>query len=98
MVSMFIRLCRFQPELFKDDMDFTNLSLAKLAEFATSTGQMAYYEILRFSPMELRLNFSLGGSAEDKQGQKTQFHGELPNLLLQSIGVTLTDINNASIK
>lgn len=79
-------------------MDITHQKLTDLAAVTTSTEQKAYYEYLHFSPMKIHLSFSQGGGEDGAAGKATPIHSEVLNLLLKSVGVTLTEIQDVQFQ
>ncbi|CAG7821830.1 unnamed protein product, partial [Allacma fusca] len=56
----------------------------------TTQGQKHFYDFLHFSPLKIHLSFSMGGT--------TQISNNFLNLLLQSVGVTLTEVQDVVFK
>lgn len=61
-----------------------------LARHIVSQGQKHFYDFLHFSPLKIHVSFSMGGA--------TQLSNNFLNLLLQSLGVTLTEIQDVVFK
>ncbi len=55
-----------------------------------------FFELLHFSPIKMHLTYSLAGLAGS--GAATGIRSELVDLFLQSIGVTLTDVDDVVFK
>ncbi|KAG7265616.1 hypothetical protein CRUP_015738 [Coryphaenoides rupestris] len=88
-----------EVELFQKDVDY------RLAELATASASdnspISLYEYFHISPIKLHLSLSLSTGGED--GMKATRDAELIpvqslNLLLKSIGATLTDVQDVVFK
>ncbi|XP_077563183.1 vacuolar protein sorting 13C isoform X2 [Haemaphysalis longicornis] len=77
-------------ELMEKDRMMTSGGLKEIAEQFSEQGVKDFFDMLHFSPIKLHLSFSL--SADNKGGTG------LFNLLLQSFGVTFTEIQDAVLK
>lgn len=88
----------YGAEEYGKDLEITHQKLNQLAAITSSTEQKAYYEHLHFSPMKIHLSFSQGGGAGDDGGKSTPIHSEVLNLLLKSVGVTLTEIQDVQFQ
>ncbi|NXY44196.1 VP13A protein, partial [Ceuthmochares aereus] len=86
-------------ELFKKDVESLQEELMSVSSMDTS--QISLYEYFHISPIKLHLSFSLstGGEDSNKEERKNEL---IPlqslNLLLKSIGATLTDIQDVVFK
>ncbi|XP_078070643.1 intermembrane lipid transfer protein VPS13A isoform X2 [Mustelus asterias] len=84
-------------ELFKKDLEYIQTEL--LTESATDTSSVSLYEYFHISPIKLHLSFSISSGEESNKQQKTEI---IPlqslNLLLKSIGATLTDVQDVVFK
>ncbi|KAK8769489.1 hypothetical protein V5799_014046 [Amblyomma americanum] len=78
-------------ELIEKDRVLTRGGLKEIAEQFSEQGAKDFFDMLHFSPIKLHLSFSL--SADSKVSG-----GSLFNLLLQSFGVTFTEIQDAVLK
>ncbi|XP_054926779.1 intermembrane lipid transfer protein Vps13 isoform X4 [Dermacentor andersoni] len=78
-------------ELLEKDRSLTRGGLKEIAEQFSEQGVKDFFDMLHFSPIKLHLSFSL--SADSKNSS-----GSLFNLLLQSFGVTFTEIQDAVLK
>ncbi|KAI5632186.1 SHR-binding domain of vacuolar-sorting associated protein 13 domain-containing protein [Phthorimaea operculella] len=76
-------------EAFINDMELANQPLEALAASEAATDQKNFYDNLHLSPLKVHVSFSLGGAT-----QLPSFVGTI----LQSIGVTLTDMNDVVFK
>ncbi|XP_062855375.1 vacuolar protein sorting-associated protein 13A isoform X2 [Trichomycterus rosablanca] len=88
-----------QVELFEKDIEYLKTSLNHVS--ATDTSPISLYEYFHISPIKLHLSFSLSSGGED--GNKTKRDTEMIpvqslNLLLKSIGATLTDVQDVVFK
>uniref|UniRef100_A0A8C3R8D7 Vacuolar protein sorting 13 homolog A n=1 Tax=Cyanoderma ruficeps TaxID=181631 RepID=A0A8C3R8D7_9PASS len=88
-----------QLELFKKDVESLQEELMSVSSMDTS--QISLYEYFHISPIKLHLSFSLstGGEDSNKEERKNEL---IPfqslNLLLKSIGATLTDVQDIVFK
>ncbi|NXA51596.1 VP13A protein, partial [Nothocercus julius] len=86
-------------ELFKKDVESLQEELMSVSSMDTS--QISLYEFFHISPIKLHLSFSLstGGEDSNKEERKNEL---IPlqslNLLLKSIGATLTDVQDVVFK
>ncbi|XP_053604237.1 intermembrane lipid transfer protein Vps13 isoform X1 [Plodia interpunctella] len=76
-------------EAFRTDYDRAKQPLEALAAISVASDQKNFYDNLHLSPLKVHLSFSLGGAS-----QLPTFVGTL----LQSLGVTLTDMNDVVFK
>ncbi|XP_049870372.1 intermembrane lipid transfer protein Vps13 isoform X3 [Pectinophora gossypiella] len=76
-------------EAFQLDLTKANQPLEALAAIEVASDQKNFYDNLHLSPLKVHVSFSLGGAT-----QLPTFVGTL----LQSIGVTLTDMNDVVFK
>ncbi|ETE71307.1 Vacuolar protein sorting-associated protein 13A, partial [Ophiophagus hannah] len=88
-----------EVELFKKDVESAQEELKNAV--STDTSQISLYEYFHISPIKLHLSFSLSTGGEDSNRDET--HKELIpvqslNLLLKSIGATLTDVQDVVLK
>ncbi|KAM3940361.1 intermembrane lipid transfer protein VPS13A [Leptodactylus fuscus] len=86
-------------ELFKKDIESLQAELSTVSSINTS--QLSLYEDFHISPIKLHLSFSLSTGGDD--GNKELRDKELIpvqslNLLLKSIGATLTDVQDVVFK
>ncbi|XP_057221542.1 intermembrane lipid transfer protein VPS13A isoform X2 [Malurus melanocephalus] len=86
-------------QLFKKDVESLQEELMSVSSMDTS--QISLYEYFHISPIKLHLSFSLstGGEDSNKEERKNEL---IPlqslNLLLKSIGATLTDVQDIVFK
>lgn len=78
-------------ELLEKDRMLTKGGLKEIAEQFSEQGVKDFFDMLHFSPIKLHLSFSL--SADSKNSS-----GGFFNLLLQSFGVTFTEIQDVVLK
>ncbi|XP_066500890.1 vacuolar protein sorting-associated protein 13A isoform X2 [Hoplias malabaricus] len=88
-----------EVELFEKDIEYLKTGLNHVS--ATDTSPISLYEYFHISPIKLHLSFSLSSGGED--GNKTKRETEvIPvqslNLLLKSIGATLTGVQDVLFK
>ncbi|XP_040272989.1 LOW QUALITY PROTEIN: vacuolar protein sorting-associated protein 13A [Bufo bufo] len=86
-------------ELFKKDIESIQAELSTVSSISTS--RLSLYEDFHISPIKLHLSFSLSTGGDD--GNKELRDKELIpvqslNLLLKSIGATLTDVQDVVFK
>ncbi|TKS78631.1 Vacuolar protein sorting-associated protein 13A [Collichthys lucidus] len=88
-----------EVELFEKDLEYMATELNDVS--AADTTPISLYEYFHISPIKLHLSFSLSTGGEDglKQKRETEL---IPvqslNLLLKSIGATLTDVQDVVFK
>ncbi|XP_075995110.1 intermembrane lipid transfer protein VPS13A isoform X2 [Genypterus blacodes] len=88
-----------EVELFEKDIEYILTELNDVS--ATDTSPISLYEYFHISPIKLHLSFSLSTGGDD--GMKKKRDEELIpvqslNLLLKSIGATLTDVQDVVFK
>ncbi|XP_071339167.1 intermembrane lipid transfer protein VPS13A isoform X1 [Trachinotus anak] len=88
-----------EVELFEKDIEYIKQELNHVS--AADTSPISLYEYFHISPIKLHLSFSLSTGGED--GLKEKRDKELIpvqslNLLLKSIGATLTDVQDVVFK
>ncbi|KAL0979681.1 hypothetical protein UPYG_G00188180 [Umbra pygmaea] len=86
-------------ELFEKDIEYLKTELNHVS--TTDTSPISLYEYFHISPIKLHLSFSLSSGGDD--GNKEKRETELIpvqslNLLLKSIGATLTDVQDVVFK
>ncbi|XP_015249617.1 PREDICTED: vacuolar protein sorting-associated protein 13A isoform X2 [Cyprinodon variegatus] len=88
-----------EVELFADDIEYIKTELNHVS--STDTSSICLFENFHISPIKLRLSFSLSTGGEDglKEKRETEL---IPvqslNLLLKSIGATLTDVQDVELQ
>ncbi|XP_030049580.1 intermembrane lipid transfer protein VPS13A [Microcaecilia unicolor] len=88
-----------EVELFKKDVEYIQVELSTVS--STDTSQISLYEFFHISPIKLHLSFSLSSGGEDSNKQERQkelIPLQSVNLLLKSIGATLTDVQDVVFK
>ncbi|XP_054711435.1 intermembrane lipid transfer protein Vps13-like [Uloborus diversus] len=79
------------------DKALTESSLKDVAAVYCSQEQQNYFDNLHFSPLKVHISFSMTGGSQDSN-KPTAIHSDFLNLLLQSVGVTLTEIQDVIFK
>jgi len=82
-----------EAELFKEDFLAVDKSLISHVELLSSQEQKNFYDILHFSPLKIHVSFSMSGGGV----QATPLPPVL-NVLMQSLGVTLTEIHDVVLQ
>lgn len=84
-------------ELIREDLDAINTELVGTS--VTDTSMLSFFEDFHISPIKLHLSLSLGSGGEESNQEKREL---IPihsvNLLLKSIGATLTDVDDLIFK
>ncbi|XP_076380466.1 vacuolar protein sorting 13C isoform X3 [Megalopta genalis] len=80
-------------ELFKIDMKLVDKPLMYHVSLITTAEQKNFFDLLHFSPLKIHISFSMSGSSSGPSAVP-----QVLNVLLQGIGVTLTDINDIVFK
>ncbi|NXC36667.1 VP13A protein, partial [Campylorhamphus procurvoides] len=86
-------------QLFKKDVESLQEELMSVSSMDTS--QISLYEYFHISPIKLHLSFSLSTGGEDsnkEEGKNELIPLQSLNLLLKSIGATLTDVQDIVFK
>ncbi|XP_033213445.1 vacuolar protein sorting-associated protein 13 isoform X2 [Belonocnema kinseyi] len=82
-----------ESELFQTDMKLVDEPLMHHVSLITTAEQKNFFDLLHFSPLKIHISFSMSGSGGESSGVP-----QVLNVLLQGIGVTLTDINDIVFK
>ncbi|XP_076294775.1 vacuolar protein sorting 13C isoform X2 [Lasioglossum baleicum] len=82
-----------ENELFKVDMKLVDEPLMYHVSLITTAEQKNFFDLLHFSPLKIHISFSMSGSNNAPSAVP-----QVLNVLLQGIGVTLTDINDIVFK
>ncbi|XP_043479643.1 vacuolar protein sorting-associated protein 13 isoform X2 [Leptopilina heterotoma] len=82
-----------ESELFQSDMKLVDEPLMHHVNLITTAEQKNFFDLLHFSPLKIHISFSMSGSSGESSGVP-----QVLNVLLQGIGVTLTDINDIVFK
>uniref|UniRef100_A0A8B9CDX5 Vacuolar protein sorting 13 homolog C n=1 Tax=Anser brachyrhynchus TaxID=132585 RepID=A0A8B9CDX5_9AVES len=87
---------RQRSKLIQQDIDALNTELMESS--LTDLSMLSFFELFHISPIKLHLSLSLasGGEASDKGQEMIAIHSL--NLLLKSIGATLTDVDDLIFK
>ncbi|XP_068814299.1 intermembrane lipid transfer protein VPS13C isoform X2 [Struthio camelus] len=87
---------RQRSKLIQQDVDALNTELMESS--LTDLSALSFFEHFHISPIKLHLSLSLasGGEASDKDEEMIAIHSL--NLLLKSIGATLTDVDDLIFK
>ncbi|KRY49724.1 Vacuolar protein sorting-associated protein 13C [Trichinella britovi] len=85
-------------EKFERDWNFVQQDLGAYALTASSDEQKAFYNLLHFSPLKLHLSYSQGGAAATEGETESIFQTHILGLLLKSIGVTMTEVQDVVFK
>ncbi|XP_041957413.1 vacuolar protein sorting-associated protein 13A isoform X2 [Alosa sapidissima] len=88
-----------EVELFQKDIEYIKTQLHHVS--STDSSPISLYEYFHISPIKLHLSFSLSTGGEDGQKEKRQTElipVQSLNLLLKSIGATLTDVQDVVFK
>ncbi|KAM9329208.1 intermembrane lipid transfer protein VPS13A [Gastrophryne carolinensis] len=88
-----------EVELFKKDVESLQAELSTVSSINTS--QVSLYEYFHISPIKLHLSFSLSTGGDDGNKEirdKEIIPVQSLNLLLKSIGATLTDVQDVVFK
>lgn len=85
-----------QEELqqFQEDLKLVDVELYEKVSFQSLQEQKSFYDLLHFSPLKIHVSFSLAASGSG-QGVATP---NFLNVLLQGLGVTLTDMQDVIFK
>uniref|UniRef100_A0A6J0T466 Intermembrane lipid transfer protein VPS13A isoform X2 n=1 Tax=Pogona vitticeps TaxID=103695 RepID=A0A6J0T466_9SAUR len=86
-------------ELFRKDVEAVQEELKDVS--STDTSAISLYEYFHISPIKLHLSFSLSAGGEDsnkEERRKELIPVQSLNLLLKSIGATLTDVQDVVLK
>ncbi|XP_063050952.1 vacuolar protein sorting-associated protein 13A [Engraulis encrasicolus] len=88
-----------EVKLFQKDIEYIMTQLHHVS--ATDSSPISLYEYFHISPIKLHLSFSLSSGGEDGLKEKRQTElipVQSLNLLLKSIGATLTDVQDVVFK
>ncbi|XP_067951088.1 intermembrane lipid transfer protein VPS13C-like isoform X2 [Watersipora subatra] len=80
------------------DIDYAMRNLAEdtMEKMNKLSGAKVYMEYLRFSNIQIKLSFSMGGNAHltDVGNTQSTFGGDVVDFLFRSIGMTLTEVTD----
>ncbi|CAG9865247.1 unnamed protein product [Phyllotreta striolata] len=98
LVEMF-SASEYTPEQLKQqfllDKEKVGEDLYQLAAMKSIQQQKSFYDLLHFSPLKIHVSFSLASSGNSSEQSSTP---RFVNVLLQGLGVTLTDVNDVVFK
>lgn len=80
---------------FREDLKLVDMELYEKVSFQSLKEQKSFYDLLHFSPLKIHVSFSLAASGSSPQGAATP---NFINVLLQGLGVTLTDMQDVVFK
>ncbi|KAG5886083.1 hypothetical protein JTB14_031769 [Gonioctena quinquepunctata] len=84
-----------ERKLFLDDIKLVKEALYSHAFTHSIEEQKSFYDLLHFSPFKIHISFSMAAGASSGQNLSTP---NFVNVLLQGIGVTLTDVQDVVFK
>ncbi|ENN76402.1 hypothetical protein YQE_07063, partial [Dendroctonus ponderosae] len=82
-------------QLFEKDINLVDQALYSHAASQALQGQKSFYDLLHFSPLKIHVSFSLAAGTSAGQSASTP---NFLNVLLQGVGVTLTDLQDVVFK
>ncbi|XP_076324166.1 LOW QUALITY PROTEIN: intermembrane lipid transfer protein VPS13A-like [Tachypleus tridentatus] len=88
---------RNYAELLKKDKEILKNNMKAFVTAYSFHDQKSFYDILHFSPIKLHLSFSITGGTH-YLNQPNPINSELFNLFLQSVGITVTEIQDVVFK
>ncbi|XP_037079408.1 vacuolar protein sorting-associated protein 13-like [Pollicipes pollicipes] len=92
------KLNRNTKELVESDLEVATEELSKKVAIRSLQEQRNFYDNLHFSPLKIHVSFSMTGGASSSSGGSPPITSGFINLLLQSVGVTLTEIQDVVFK
>ena len=78
---------------FGKDLEDIGKPAEELLALQGSSQAKIFFDLLHFSPLKMHLSFSLSGAAQHGEGVAVLYSGII-NLLLQGVGITLTDVQD----
>lgn len=81
----------YSQEKYERDASIVHLTLTTMVKSKATGGQRDYFDNLHLSPIKMHLSFSLSGS---ESGASVPVGGQVIHLFLQSVGVTLTEVQD----
>lgn len=84
-----------EKKLFLQDMKLVDEELYSHASLQSMQEQKAFYDLLHFSPLKIHVSFSMAAGSTPGQSASTP---NFINVLLQGLGVTLTDLQDVVFK
>ncbi|CAI2320935.1 unnamed protein product [Caenorhabditis sp. 36 PRJEB53466] len=90
----------YGKEMFDEDVKMCHVTLSETASAYRSQRPKAFYNDLHISPIMMHLSFSQGGTSGDAASSAAQvpIQSEMINVLLRSVGVTLTELQDVIFK
>lgn len=85
----------FQKQRFLTDVNLVEEPLYAHVSTQSLQEQKSFYDLLHFSPLKIHVSFSLASTGGATQNTLTP---NFLNVLLQGLGVTLTDMNDVVFK
>lgn len=84
-----------QQEQFLKDVRLVDEPLFEHAATQSQQEQKSFYDLLHLSPLKIHVSFTLASGSGGSQGVNTP---NFLNVLLQGLGVTLTDLQDVIFK
>uniref|UniRef100_A0A3P9AA40 Vacuolar protein sorting 13 homolog C n=1 Tax=Esox lucius TaxID=8010 RepID=A0A3P9AA40_ESOLU len=94
-LAMFTPTAETHTKLIQKDLEMLQAELMEAS--MTDNSGLSFFEHFHISPIKLHLSLSLGSSG-DESGQEEMVAIQSVNLLLKSIGATLTDVDDLIFK
>ncbi|CAD27608.1 Vacuolar protein sorting-associated protein 13 [Caenorhabditis elegans] len=90
----------YGKEMFDEDIKICHVTLSETASTYRSQRPKSFYNDLHISPIMMHLSFSQGGTSGDvaASGVSMPIQSEMINVLLRSVGVTLTELQDVVFK
>ncbi|EFP12519.1 hypothetical protein CRE_29770 [Caenorhabditis remanei] len=90
----------YGKEMFDEDLKICHVTLSETASTYRSQRPKSFYNDLHISPIMMHLSFSQGGTSGDAaaSGASMPIQSEMINVLLRSVGVTLTELQDVVFK
>lgn len=102
MIAMFTsegQIKLYKEKQMEHDKHVLQTSLQEtLSTTVLAAGQKNYYDLLHFSPLKVHISFSQHGTAGNEKKQTVALHTNVIGLLLKSVGVTVTEIQDVIFK
>ncbi|CAH1799951.1 unnamed protein product [Owenia fusiformis] len=88
-----------ESAMLQADLTVVKRSLKDVADVQGSIRpQKMFFEYLHFSPLKMRISFSLGGTVYKTQPTEPSIKSDIVDFFLNSVGVTLTEIRQVEIR
>lgn len=84
-----------EKKMFLKDANLVNEALYAHVSTHSIQEQKSFYDLLHFSPLKIHLSFSMAGGSDSGSSAATP---NFINVLLQGLGVTLTDLQDVVFK